>query len=175
VVPKELRKKAMRLLNEAKPSTDPNRRHMLIGEAFELLQQADLVSRYTPAEAIEARLKPELYRICYLRSDQIALWIDLDVDSRADAVWVTAALQEACSDEDGDFELWRGLACMFSNEADRGWNPLIASADISAATLGRLLETEDALLNSRQAVARSNKLLAATTRLREKMAAHHAQ
>ncbi len=170
-MPKELRKKAMRLINEARPSTDPTRRHMLVAEAFELLQQADSILRRASAEANEARLRPERYRICFLQSDRISLWIDLDVDSKADAVWVAAALREACSDEDGDFELWRGLVCMVSNEADRGWNPLASSADISAATQRRLLETEEALLNSRQAVARSGKLLAATARLREEMAA----
>jgi hypothetical protein len=167
--PKELRKKALRLINEARPSMHPKRRQMLIAEAFELLQQADSLSRCTSGESIEARLEPERYRICFLWNDRIALWIDLDVDSKADAVWVASSLQEACADEYGAFELWLGLACILGNEGDLGWNPLASSADISAATQRRLLETEEALLNSRQAIARSSKLLAATEQLRREV------
>jgi hypothetical protein len=113
--------------------------------------------------------EPGAYRICFLRNDRIALWIDLDVESKADAVWVAPALHEACSDEYGDFELWQELTCILGNEADRGWKPPAPPAEISAATQQRLLETEEALLNSRQAIAGSKKLLEASARLRKEL------
>jgi hypothetical protein len=164
----ELREKAWRLINDAKNSTGLKRRRMLIAEAFELMQRA---------RGGEDEATPEggLYRICFLRNDRIALWIDLDTESKADAVWVANALQEACSDEYGDFELWHGLTCILGNDTKRGWKPPAPSAEISAATQRRLLETEEALLNSRQAIAGSRKLLEVSARLRKQLTGHDTQ
>jgi hypothetical protein len=63
---KELREKAWRLINEAKNSTGPKRRRMLIGEAFELLQRASSRTQRQSTGGNEATPEVDPYRICFL-------------------------------------------------------------------------------------------------------------
>ena len=96
--PRELREKAWSLIYEARDSKDPKRRRALIGQAFELLQQAGPQSQGKREEETKQRPKLEYYRICFLRNDRITLWVDLNVDNKADATWVAAALWDACAE-----------------------------------------------------------------------------
>lgn len=160
------RQRAWRLIYAAKKTTNPTLRRMLMAEAFELAQQSEIPPEAQSPGASARLLGAKPYRVCFRRDDRVAFWIDLEAESMTEAAWIVAQLRPICAHEHPEIELWRGGDCILGNDPTQPLASLEGSAGVSAASQRRLLETEEAPLNSRQAIAQSRKLLAATARLR---------
>jgi hypothetical protein len=102
-------------------------------------------------------------------SDGITLWVYLQAESRADAMWTAYALGSACSDYFEDFDLWDGTNHLLSAETKLSSFFSDSAEEVAAASQQSLLETEETLLHSEVAVARSRKLLEATAALRDRL------
>ena len=91
------------------------------------------------------------YRL-YLRTSQgIAGRLDFEADDDWMALTIAEAICDACSDLCTEFEVWDGPRRVEPQEA--------LTTAMRAATEARTIETEEALLGSLWAVARSRRLL----------------
>src|SRR5215470_4172227 len=100
------------------------------------------------------------YRIYFIDRLRKVRWPhDLDAANDSDAVALAQALQFACSDLQADIELWQegrfilAASCTKPAQLRAVWN------DVNTHSQNVLVESEEALLNSRTAVARSRTLL----------------
>jgi len=171
---KESEGKAWRLIEMAKVARDKARRKVLMQEAFDLLARArtlhqlDLDSEEPNGGS---SIDEQGYRMRFSNWDGATLWVSLKVESRADAMWVAHALAGACSGYFEDYDLWDDanhllnadttLSTFFSDSA--------VAAEVSTASQLSLLDTEETLLHSKVAVARSRRLLEATAALRDRL------
>jgi len=166
----ELRKQAWRCLDAAEKATDPELKSKFSEKAVELAQLAVTGSNPIPTGGQIQDPYSGQYRMYFLHLDRVLASFDLDAEGEDVAMVLAEALHDACSDVCEDFELWCGLDRIIGNAAERRWTWPKGWEEISAANQECLLDREEALLSSRQAVARSRKLLDATARLRRDLA-----
>jgi len=119
------------------------------------------------------------YRLFFLGSDG-AIEARHDFAALDDdvALQITAVIGDASADAHHGVMLWQGTRRIFEtdkrNQADGGHSPAlerVAAAALSAETQERVVECEEALLNSHWHLARSRALLEATTELRREFSA----
>jgi len=100
------------------------------------------------------------YRIYFIDRLRKVRWPhDLDAMDDNEAVALAQALQFACSDLQADIELWHQGRFMLAASCTK---PAVLRAvwnDVNTHRQDTLVESEEALLNSRTAVARSRTLL----------------
>ena len=105
-------------------------------------------------------------------SDGRTLWVYLKAESRADAMCAAHVLWQACSDRFENFDLWDGTTHLLG--ADTKLSSFLSdrAEEVTGASQQSLLDTEETLLHSEVAVARSRKLLEATAALRDRLTRH---
>jgi len=135
---------------------------MLIGEAFEVVNEARRNKEDHP-QAAEQKTRKPVYNLKLESEGSPPLSLSLDVWSRADAFWAADVIV-ACSEEYGEFGLWEGATYLYGGTTRCGWSEGTA-LDIARATQRLVLEHEELLLHSRSALATSRKLLEDTARL----------
>jgi hypothetical protein len=172
--PKDLEAHAARLLAVARLSSNAARQQMLVSEALALIKRArslpDGAGGDTEAADAAKELPPtDGYRLWFDGPDGESLWIALHFASRSDALWGADALAAACADCYEKFELWERSALLYSGDTRHSVFSLKTSLEVSRAGQQTVLDAEEFLLNSRLAIARSNKLLVATGQLRRHM------
>ena len=172
-MPRELERKAWRLITLAKIAVNKTRRKVLMQEAFDLLTRASAL-RQLENEEIDGgfSIGEEGYRMRLSNSDGATLWVYLQAESRADAMWAAYALGHACSDYFEDFDLWDGTNHLLSTDTKFSSFFSDSAEEVAAASQQCLLDVEETLLHSRVAVARSRRLLEATAALRDRLAHH---
>ena len=160
----ELERKAWRLIAAAKVAHDRNRRRLLMQEAFDLVRRVSTLRQPETGEIENVPPFADGYQLRLSNAEGRTLWIDLSVESRADAVWAAYALATGCAEEYEDFDLWDG--------SDHLLNHQIASIlsdtpqEVSLATQLAVIEREETLLQSHAKLAKSRKLLEETAALR---------
>jgi len=168
----ELESRAWGLIDLAKAAISRARRKLLMQEAFDLLVRATTLRQLDlDEEASTGTLAHEQqgYRMRLCEQDGVALWVYLQAENRADALWAAWALAEACADCFEEFDLWDGARHLLRSETMTSTFLSDSAEEVSAASQQSLLVTEEALLNSQVAVARSRRLLAATAALRRRL------
>jgi hypothetical protein len=174
-MPRELERKAWRLITLAKTAVNKTRRKVLMQEAFDLLTRASWL-RQVDLDNEEVNggfsIGEQAYRMRLSSEDGTTLWVYLRTDSRADAMWAAYALGHACSDYFEDFDLWDGTNHLLS--ADTKFSSFFSDSaeEVAAVSQQSLLDTEETLLHSKVAVARSRRLLEATEALRDRLGRH---
>lgn len=167
-MPREL-EKAWRLIGMAKVAVNKTRRKLLMQEAFDLLTRASALRQLEPdSEAMNGReIGEQAYRMRLSNGDGATLWVFLQAESRADAIWTAKALAEACSDLFEDYDLWDGA----SHLRDPGQSLFFCDSaeEVAAASQHSLLDVEETLLHSHAALAQSRRLLEATATLRDRL------
>ncbi|HKF63463.1 MAG TPA: hypothetical protein VKB42_18985 [Dongiaceae bacterium] len=153
-------------------AVNKTRRKVLMQEAFDLLSRASALRRVDADNDEIDRgfsIEEECYRMRLSNGDGTTLWVYLQAESRADAIWAAYVLGRACSDCFEDFDLWDGLHHLLS--ADTKFTSFFSDSaeEVAAASQQFLLDTEETLLRSEIAVARSRKLLEATAALRDRL------
>jgi hypothetical protein len=171
----ELESKAWRLIAAAKTALTKARRRLLMQEAFDLITRACALRQLDGEAANGVVLSGVDYRLRLSNRDGNTLWILLDVESRADAIWAAHMLAEACADEYEDYDLWDGPVHVAGNEI-KGLSYLADTAEeVAVASQHAVLDAEDVLMRSERAIARSQRLLAATELLRSRLVSRAAQ
>jgi hypothetical protein len=150
--------------------TIPQRNSQASGDeqAFELLRQAQKLREHAKADA-EIRPPEEQYRLL-LETDDETLSIPLKIEAMGDAFWAAEALAAACADHYTRFELWRGWRIIYCGDTRNCVFTLNPSQAIAHATQAAVLEQEEFLEASRDAVARSKRMLAMMEQLQQKLA-----
>jgi hypothetical protein len=171
---KKLEDEAWRLIEAARFADGAGRRRLLIDEAFDLIKRAKELRELDAAEAESLAPALEGYKLWFTRGDGATLWIDLNISSRADALWAADALAAACAEQYEEFELWQGPVYLFGASTRYSQFSLQTAVEVSRQSQQSVLETEEALLESHNSLARSRKLLAATAQLRQQLADPHA-
>jgi len=173
---KELESKAWRLIGSAKIAGDKARRKVLMQEAFDLLTRASALRQLDLDSEEELNggtsIEERGYRMRLSNWDGATLWVYLKAESRADAMWVAHALAGACSGYFEDFDLWDGMNHLLNADTKLSNFFSNSAVEVSTASQQSLLDTEEALLHSKVAVARSHRLLEATVALQNRLARH---
>ena len=168
---RELEGKAWQLILGAKSCVNKHRRKVLMQEAFDLLRRASALRQVEdggePPTCMGLQEIPYKMR---LNNGGSALWVFLDAESRADAAWEAYTLARAVSDYFEDFDLWEGTDHLISASTSDVQFVGLTSDGICLKSQQSLLDREEAIINSKARVARSKKLLQATTRLRSQIA-----
>lgn len=167
---KKLEDEAWRLIEAARFAESARRRQLLIDEAFELIKRAKELREREPAETESPTPAHQGYRLWFSREDGATLWIDLRIPNRADALWAADALAAACAEQYEEFELWQGPVYLFGAPTRYSYFSLQTAIGVTRESQQSVLDTEEALLESHQSLARSRKLLAVTAQLRERLA-----
>ena len=164
----EMEQMAWRLMECAKALPDRDRRRLLLREAF------DLVQRAAALREAQAKHRPALtgYRLRLGDGDGAALWIDLQIEGRIDAIWAAYALAIACSEEYDEFELWCGVDRIAS--ARFPWILPETAGELAEATERELLKWAEFLRQSHGRLAHSPKLLHEIALLRSGLARRRA-
>ena len=145
------------------------------------MQEADLLTRASASRQLQLdnaeidggfSIGEEGYRMRLSNWDGATLWVYLQAESRADAMWAAYALGHACSDCFDDFDLWDGTNHLLSTDTKFSSFFSDSAEEVAAASQQSLLDIEETLLHSEVAVARSRKLLEATAALRDRLAHH---
>ena len=175
-MPRELERKAWRLITLAKIAVNKTRRKVLMQEAFDLLTRASAL-RQLDLDSEELNGDPSTgkqgYRMRLSNWDGATLWLYLHAESRADAMWAANTLAGACSDCFEDYDLWDGTNHLLSAETKLSSFFFPDSAEeVSTASQQSLLDREETLLRSHVSMARSRRLLEATAALRNRLARH---
>jgi hypothetical protein len=173
---KELESKAWRLIGLAKAAGDKTRRKALMQEAFALLTRASALRQLDLDSEEElnggSSIEERGYRMRLSNRDVATLWVYLKAESRADAMWVAYSLAGACSGYFEEYDLWDGTNHLLSADTKLSSFFSHSAVEVSTASQQSLLDTEEALLHSKVAVARSHKLLEATVALQNRLARH---
>ena len=85
-------------------------------------------------------------------------------------MWVARALAGACSNYFEEYDLWDGTNHLLNADTKLSNFFSDSAVEVSAASQQSLLNTEEALLHSNVAVARSHRLLEATLALQNRLA-----
>jgi hypothetical protein len=163
----ELHNKAWRLISAAKVASRPERRRMLMSEAFDLIREAKAIAVLAQSENKAAPRHP--YRVWFSRPDGATLWVELEIESRADALWAADALAAACSEEYQEFGLWHGPTCLFTADTRYSHFSPQSAVEVTLASQRAVLEAEELLQSSNTVLARSRKLLEATADMRKSL------
>jgi hypothetical protein len=170
----ELERKAWWLIALAKITTNKSRRKELMQEAFKLATRANVLRQLEfDNEELNGRstIGDQGYGMRLSNRDGRTLWVYLDAESRADALWAANALGGACSDYFEDFDLWDATNHLLS--AETKLSPFFFSdsaEEVATASQQSLLNVEETLMRSEVAVAQSRRLLEATAALRDRLA-----
>ena len=170
---RELESKAWQLIGMAKVSSDKARRKVLMQEAFDLLTRASALRQLDfDSEELNGgtSIEEQGYRMRLSNWDGATLWVHLRAESRADAAWVAHALAGARSGYFEDYDLWDGTNHLLNADTAPSVFFFNSAVEVSTANQRSLLDTEEALLHSKNAVAHSRRLLDATTALRGRLA-----
>ena len=165
--PQKLEDQAWQLIEVAKRSPVAVSRQALMKQAFELLKQGQKLREHANADA-EIEPAEKHYRL-WLEADDGSVSISLKIECMADAFWAAEALAAACAERYTSFELWRGWRIIYGGSPRNcsfTVNPTLA---LTRATQAEVLEKEELLQASRVAVARSERMLAMTEQLRQKL------
>jgi hypothetical protein len=171
----KLREQARTLREAAKNTKDPDRRRELLDEALLLALHAEALEHHGGSSAPEPTCshapapRQLTYGLYLIAGKHFADARHFTVGSDESALAVAYAVHDACSEVFQDFELWQESRQVAGNAQKRGPRPFDSAAEVTAATQQRVVELEEALMTSRQSVAESQKLLAATEALREKL------
>jgi hypothetical protein len=144
-------------------------------EAFDLLTRVSALRQIdvdTEEPNGDSSIGEESYRMRLSNWDGATLWVYLQAESRADAMWVANALAGACSGYFEDFDLWDGTNHLLNADTTLSSFFFDSAVEVSRASQQSLLDTEETLLHSKVAVARSRRLLEATAALRDQLARH---
>src|SRR5262249_51751267 len=112
----------------------------------------------------------EIHYKMRLNNGGSALWVFLDAESRADAVWEAYTLARAVSDYFEDFDLWEDTDHLISASTSDMQFVGLSADGICLKSQQSLLDREEAIINSKARVAGSKKLLQATAHLRSQIA-----
>ena len=147
------------LIDAAKSTTDPKQRRLLIDEAYELMRRVRQMRHgdASAEEKLSPKQEPDRLRLSSITGK--TLWIDLKTKTRADALWAADGLAAVCADEYDEFELWQGPTVLLNTATKDSRFSLKIGFEVSLTSQQSVLETEDALLRSHIALARSRKLL----------------
>jgi hypothetical protein len=113
-----------------------------------------------------------LYQLHFLFGSAFIATHPFEAETDIAALAMAYTLKEACSDLADRFELWQGSRVIARSADQRGPKHLPHLTEITARMQERVLQTEEMLLESRQAIAGSRELLLATQRLRSSLDAH---
>jgi hypothetical protein len=172
----ELERKAWWLIAMTKINTNKTRRKELMQEAFDLATRASTlrqVEYYNEELNGRSSIGDQGYGMRLSNRDGRTLWVYLDAESRADAMWAANALGGACSDYFEDLDLWDATNHLL--RAETKLSPFFFSdsaEEVATASQQSLLDTEEAILHSNVSVAHSRRLLEATAVLRNRLARH---
>ena len=161
---KELHGRAWRLIYAAKVAGSPERRKLLMDEAFELVKQASDLHR---REIEDAPTSARPYRLWLFNFSGATLSVDLQIESKADALWATEALSAACAEEYDDYELWQGTTLLSFGQTGHSVFCAQTAMEINVATQLSVLEALEAMCRSRTNLARSQRLLDLTGEMRK--------
>src|SRR5215472_16358397 len=149
---KELESKAWGLIGMAKIASDKTRRKVLMQEAFDLITRASALRQLDPdSEELNggSSVEENGYRMRLANWDGATLWVYLQVESRADAMWAANALGVACSDCFEEYDLWDGTTLLLSAETKLSSFFFSDSAEEDAITSQySLLDTMEVLVRS---------------------------
>jgi hypothetical protein len=162
----ELHNRAWRLISAAKLASRPERRRMLMSEAFDLIRAAKAMAAQ---EGENLTLRRHPYRVWLSRSDGATLWVDLDIESRADALWAADALAAACAEEYQEFGLWHGPTCLFTADTRYSHFSPQSAIEVTLASQQAVLDAEELLQSSNAVLARSRKLLEVMAEMRKSL------
>jgi hypothetical protein len=171
----KLREQARSLREAAKNTKDPSRRSALLDEALLLALHAEALARDSISVApeppcSEARVpRQSTYGLYLIAGGHFADARHFTVGSDEAALAVAYAVHDACSEVFQDFELWQQSRQVAGNASKRGPRPVDDAIEVAVATQERVVEVEELLMSSRQCVAESRKLIAATEELRERL------
>jgi hypothetical protein len=146
---------------------------MLVSMALELTKRAQQLRISEPdAEATnEGPLATEGYRLWLDSLNDGSLWINLGSISRPAALWATDTLAATCADCYQTFELWEQMKLIYRGETRRSVFSLQPAVEVDPAAQQVVVDVEEYLGASRLAIARGEKLLPLTQRLRQHLAA----
>jgi hypothetical protein len=162
----QLREKASRLIEAAKTSMNPTRRRLLMDEAFELIRKSKRSRDREPARIRRASPPSQGFHMSLYGGGGTTLELELKVSSKADAFWAAATLAHACSDAYTDYTLREGTAYLDCDETTAGRACEQTDSDVTPASLLSVLEIQETLLRTHEALSGSRTLLAATENLR---------
>jgi len=174
ISPAEMEKRASLLLEAAKMASHPARRQKLVSEALELQKDARRLRSGAGenggrrgGDARQEVSSVSSYKLWLYGYDDEAIWIAFNFANRAEAVWATDALASACAESYEAFELWEQSSLLYSGKTTSSIFSLKTAIEVTRVSQQSVLDTEVFLRDSRLAIARSSKLLAATGRLQE--------
>jgi hypothetical protein len=162
----QLREKASRLIEAAKTSMNPTRRRLLMDEAFELIRKSKHSRDKEPARIRRASQPSQGFHMSLYAGGGTTLELELKVSSKADAFWAAATLAHACSDGYTDYTLREGTAYLDCDKTISGRACEQTDSDVTLASLLSVLEIQETLLRTHEALSGSRTLLAATENLR---------
>jgi len=164
----ELQCKAGRVIQAARVTHNANRRRVLMREAFDLARRASALQGMTERGK---RTLPfaEGYQLRLSNGGGGSLWIDLNVENRAEAIWAAYALATACAEQYQAYELWDGSDRLLVDQEIVSIWPDTAE-EVCAATQQAVVECEEVLLRSHATLAFSRKLLKETETLESRLA-----
>lgn len=97
------------------------------------------------------------YRVYFRNASGIVGRHDYAADDEQEAIVIADSLCDACSDRCHSFEVWRGNTCVV---APRTPGSPHSEAEITEKTKAAIVESEQAILRSEWAIAASQRLLA---------------
>jgi hypothetical protein len=116
--------------------------------------------------ALSSRRGMTGYRLYLRNASGIVGRDDFDASDDETAATMAELISEACSDECDHYELWQGMRCLSSRRTAAPRPPKNAT-EIVAEMKDSLIAREEAIQNSRWAVARSRRLLERLNALRQ--------
>jgi hypothetical protein len=156
----EVYKKALRLIELAKATTNSSRRHEIIEDAFELIRLAKKMRRREPHKT-DSEPRPR-YRV-WFHGEFGFLYLDLPLARRADALWAAEALAWALSEDYGSYALWDGQTQLLHSRTS-----LAVLTNRTAVRVSR--QSHQVVLDALELTATNHKMLARSERFREAMA-----
>ena len=138
-------------------------------EAYDLLCRASAL-RQLDQDAEQINGGPSEYKM-RLDDGDGALWVYLNADSRADAVWAAYTLARACSDQFDYFDLWGGTNHVLGDSTKAASVLLDTPEEVNLTTQLSLLSYEETILSSKMSLRPHQKLLKATEELRKRLPA----
>src|SRR5262245_23843236 len=165
---KGLQTYASDLLQAARETGNPEHRRRLLDEALASAQQAEAVTRHGGAKlaARSPQSASPTYTLYLLANGHFSDARHFVAGSDEAALAVAYAVQDACSDMFGGFELWQRTRRIKGTAWPR---PQPLAADVAAEAQMQVVELEESLLASRHCLAESRKLIEATDELRKRL------
>jgi hypothetical protein len=141
--------------------------HRKIAEQLEASRE-DRTSHGRPSRSGGGQSGERVYQLLLMKRGHPDLLQTVEAETDIAALQVAYFVHDACSDVHAEFELWQGARLIARTRDGRGVKrrPMPRLEQLNSKMQERLVRIEEALLNSRHAVAESPRLLEATARLR---------